>query len=135
MSKPVITLRVPGDKAYALVLRLALGGVAILKDLDAGTLDDLRIAADEACDCLLHQGRGVGEIELQVADAGDQLTVSFMAEFTRETAGDADMCQEETEISRAVLETLVPCVALHAADCGCIHRIDLTLPKAVRRGA
>ena len=44
MNKPEMTLRVPGQREYALVLRLALGGVAILKDLDAGALDDLRNA-------------------------------------------------------------------------------------------
>ena len=135
MRKPEISLRVPGHKAYALVLRLALGGVAILKDLDAGTLDDLRVASDEACDCLLHQGRAVEAIELTVMDGGDALTVSLAAEFACGTAEVPEDCQEETAISRAVLETLVPHVALHAADCGCIARIDLTLPKAVRVGA
>lgn len=135
MRKPEISLRVPGKKEYALVLRLALGGVAILKDLDAGTLDDLRVASDEACDCLLHQGREVGQIELTVVDGGDALTVSLGAEFAQSTGEDEESCREETEISRAVLETLVPHVALHAADGGCIARIDLTLPKAVRMGA
>ena len=135
MMKPEITLCVPGAKEYALVLRLALGGVAILKDLDAGTLDDLRAASDEACDCLLHQGREVAQIELAVTDGGDALTVSLEADFACETGADAAQCQEETEISRAVLETLVPVVTLEAADCGCIRRIGLTLPKAVRMEA
>ena len=135
MSKPEITLSVPGEKAYALVLRLALGGVAILKDLDAGTLDDLRVASDEACDCLLHQGREVAQLTLTVTDGGERLTVSIEADFTRTNGDDEAECREETEISRAVLETLVPHVALHAAACGCVGRIDLTLPKAVRMGA
>ncbi len=135
MNKPEITLRVPGEKAYGLVLRLALGGVAILKDLDAGTLDDLRAASDEACDCLLHQGREVSWLEMNVQDGGDRLTVSLMAEFSRENGEDVAVCREETEISRAVLETLAPQVELHAAECGCIRCIDLTLPKAVLMGA
>ena len=59
MSEPEVLLRVPGDRQYALAIRTALSGVAILKDLDADTLDDLRMAADEMCDCLLHQGRMV----------------------------------------------------------------------------
>ncbi|MBQ8200429.1 MAG: hypothetical protein IJZ74_01535 [Clostridia bacterium] len=134
MVKPEIRLRVPGQREYALVLRLALGGVAILKDLDAGTLDDLRNAADEACDCLLHQGQSVAWLELNVCDEGDRLTVSLLAEYDGETEGtcpDAD----ETEVSRAVLETLIPVVALNTAPCGRVERIDLTLPKAVAVGA
>ena len=135
MSKPEITLRGPGEKSWALVLRLALGGVAILKDLDAGTLDDLRVASDEACDCLLHQGCNVAQLTLEILDGGEQLTVSLMADFADDMGAVNADCQEETEISRAVLETLVPFVTLHAAECGCIARIDLTLPKAVRMGA
>ena len=135
MKKPEISLRVPARREYALVLRLALGGVAILKDLDAGTLDDLRAASDEACDCLLHQGREATALELTVTDGGDELTVSIAAEFSCEEGAVAVDCQEETVISRAVLETLAPCVQLQEEKSGCISRIDLTLPKAVRMGA
>lgn len=133
MNKPEISLRVPGRMEYALVLRLALGGVAILKDLDAGTLDDLRAASDEACDCLLHQGMEAQWLELTVMDGGSQLTVSLSADFCGEAGGRCD--EEEMEIFRAVLETLVPKVCLRKADGGCVCRIDLTLPKAVSMGA
>ena len=133
MNKPEISLRVPAGKEYALVLRLALGGVAILKDLDAGTLDDLRVAADECCDCLLHQGAAAQWLELNVYDCQEHLTVSISAEFSGADA--IASCEDETEITRAVLETLAPEVTLHAAPCGCVERIDLTLPKAVCMGA
>ena len=129
MKKPEISLRVPAGKEYALVLRLALGGVAILKDLDTGTLDDLRIASDECCDCLLHQGARAEWLELNVYDGQENLTVSISAEFSGiDTVVHAG---EETEITRAVLETLAPEVALHIMPCGCVERIDLMLPKAV----
>ncbi len=129
-----ICLRVPGAREYVLMLRLALGGVAILKDLDAGALDDLRQAADEACDCLLHQGRYVRWLVMNVEDGAYSLTVSIAAEG----CGDADgTCPDadETDISRAVLETLIPEVTLHADGCGRVERIDLTLRKAVSQGA
>lgn len=133
MKKPEITVRVPAQREYALVLRLALGGVAILKELDAGALDDLRSASDEACDCLLHQGRQASGLELNVYDGGDRLTVSISAELLPGEA--AHDCDEETEISRVVLETLIPVVKLTTESCGCVSRIDLTLPKAVAVGA
>ena len=134
MKKPEISLRVPARREYALILRLALGGVAILEDLDAGTLDDLRNASDEACDCLLHQAREAQWLELNVFDGGEKLVVTITAELS---PGNADEipCEDETEISRAVLETLVPVVEMLTAACGCVERIDLTLPKAVRMGA
>ena len=129
MYQQEITLRVPGKREYALVLRLALGGVAILKDLDAGALDDLRSASDEAVDCLLHQGREVEWLTLYVLDGGDKLTVRICAEFAGE--GEFSVDEDELEISRAVLETLIPQVEMCARDCGCVEAISLTLKKAV----
>ncbi len=133
MYQQEITLRVPGKREYALVLRLALGGVAILKDLDAGALDDLRNASDEAVDCLLHQGRDVEWLTLYVLDGGDKLTVRICAEFAGE--GEFTVDEDEMEISRAVLETLIPQVEMCACDCGCVEAISLTLKKAVAMGA
>ena len=43
--------------------------------------------------------------------------------------------KDETAISKAVLETLIPVVEMCASPCGCVDRIDLTLPKAVAVGA
>lgn len=133
MTQQEITLRVPGKREYALVLRLALGGVAVLKDLDAGTLDDLRNASDEAVDCLLHQGRDVSWLTLNVQDGGEKLTVRICAEFEGEKIAAPD--EDEVEISRAVLETLIPEVELCTRDCGCVETISLTLKKAAVMGA
>ena len=133
MTQQEITLRVPGKREYALVLRLALGGVAVLKDLDAGALDDLRNASDEAVDCLLHQGREVSWLTLNVLDGGDKLTVRVCAEFEGERTAAPD--EDEVEISRAVLETLIPEVDMCTRDCGCVEAISLTLKKAAGMGA
>lgn len=133
MTQQEITLRVPGKQEYALVLRLTLGGVAILKDLDAGALDDLRNASDEAVDCLLHQGREVAWLTLHVLDGGDSLTVRICAELSGKAEGGMDA--DEVEISRAVLETLIPQVEMRTRDCGCIDVISLTLKKTVAMGA
>lgn len=93
MSEPEVLLRVPGDRQYALAIRTALGGVAILKDLDADTLDDLRMAADEMCDCLLHQGRTVDHLEVAVYDEGDYLKVAISACYGEKKCP----CEDETE--------------------------------------
>lgn len=128
MSAAEISLRVPGKQEYVLVIRTALGGVAVLKDLNVDALDDLRMATDEACDCLLHQGRSVAFIALNVYDGGKQLTVSLEADFEGECI---EECEDMTAITKAVLETLIPCVEMDQSPCGCIKRIDMTLPKAV----
>lgn len=122
-----ISLRIPGEMAYALVIRTALGGVAVLKDLSADQMDDLRTAADEACCCLLHQGCPVSAIQMLVTDQGATLTVSLLAELAGVPTGEGG---DQAAISQAILETLVPKVTLVAED-GCVRRIDLTMPRAV----
>ena len=126
MIKQEITLRVPGKQEYALVLRLALGGVAMLKDLDAGALDDLRNASDEAVDCLLHQGRDVAALVMRVTQTEGGLTVSIEAEFAGE--GAPEHLHGNADVALAVLETLIPQVTLGKTECGCICLISLTMP-------
>lgn len=121
-------LRVPGRQEYALVIRTALGGVAILKDLDVGTLDDLRMAADEACDCLLHQGLDVKNLDVAVTDESTHLAVTLSALF--ECGCDQLAAEDNTELSRAVLETLAPEVSFETTPGGCVKSICLRLPKA-----
>lgn len=128
VRKADISLRVPGKMEYALVIRTALGGVAVLKDLNVDMLDDLRIAADEACDCLLHQARRVESLQVNVHEGEKGLTVSLEAELVGDAQGE---CEDQTAISQAILETLVPQVELHTAPCGCVQRIDLTMPRAI----
>ena len=123
-----ISLRVPGDRAYALVIRTMLGGVAILKDLDMDAMDDLRTAADEACDCLLNQGAPARLLELTVRDQGESLMVSLGADLDESAAG---LAAGDADMTRAVLETLIPQVTLDCSEAGRIRRIDLTLHKAV----
>jgi len=122
-----ITVTVPAQKEYVLVLRTALGGVALVKDLSVDALDDLRMAVDEACDLLLHQKRPAQTLRMEVNDEGDALTVSFLAQLS-DCSGES--CQFSMEISRAVLETLMPRVEFTVQSCGCVERVDMTMPKA-----
>lgn len=121
-----ICLRIPGKMEYALVIRTALGGVAVLEGLNVNAMDDLRTAADEACDCLLHQGRPVETITVTVVDAGERLTVRLDAAFSGSCNG---LCADQTAISQAILETLIPEVKLTQDASGAVQQISLTLPK------
>lgn len=122
-----ISLTVPAQKDYVLVLRTALGGVALVKDLGVDALDDLRMAADEACDLLLHQKRPAAALRMEVTDEGEALKVSFSAALEK---CEGTACAFEEDISRAVLETLSPRVEFSVQPCGCVERVDMTMPKA-----
>lgn len=121
-----ICLRIPGKMDYALVLRMALGGVAVLEGLNVNAMDDLRTAVDEACDCLLHQARPVEAVTLTVHDADERLTARLDAAFAGPCAGP---CADQTAVSQAILETLIPEVHLTQDESGCVRTISLTLPK------
>lgn len=122
-------LRVPGKRAYVVILRTALGGAAFVSDLSVDDMDDLRTAADEACECLLHQGREVDYLEMRLMDHGNQVTLSLRAAFVGEKTA---LCDDQLAISKAVLETIVPEVKLSQSPCGCVDRIDLTFTKSVQ---
>lgn len=121
-------LRVPGKREYVVIFRTALGGAAFVSDLSVDDMDDLRTAADEACECLLHQGREVEYLEMCLMDHGETLTLTLRAEYVGERVA---LCDDQVEISRAVLETLVPEVKLVQQPCGCIGCIELTFHKSV----
>ena len=125
-TKPQISLAVPGRSEYAIVLRQALGGVALLEDLSVDGLDDLRMAADEACDCLLHQRWAAERLLLEVWSGEEALTIALTAELGDREGPD---CEDRTAISKAVLETLMPRVQIQTAPCGCIGRIEMSMPR------
>lgn len=124
-----VVLRIPGRREYVMVLRTALGGAAFVNNLSVEDMDDLRTAADEACECLLHQGRRVQALEMRLKDQGPTMTLSLGAEFC---PGEGEPCDDQLEISRAVLETLVPEVRLYQHDSGCVERIELSFAKTVQ---
>lgn len=129
MSEPEMTLRVPGEKRYLLVIRTALGGVAIINDLDADTLDDLRMATDTMCDCLLHQGRKVKHLDVAVYDEENHMKVELAACYD----GPEEKCpcqsEGETEVTRAVLQTLAS--EVHITRCkDVVQKFTLLLHKA-----
>lgn len=123
-----VTLTVPALQAYVLVIRTALGGLALVNDLDMDTLEDLRQAADEACDYLMHQGAPACNLRLDAWSEGGKLRVTLQAELDGQGSGSS---AEEMELSKAVLETLIPEVTLRTRADGLVERVELAVPKAL----
>ncbi len=130
MDRPEMLLRVPGSPEYVLAIRMLLGGAAALMDLSVAALDDLRIAADEACDCLLHQGRAVESLEVRVSGEGKQMTVVLTAEFAPGARQETEKWRERAELCQGILEALVPQVRLSVEPGTGVRQIVLTVPRA-----
>ncbi|MDO4483363.1 MAG: hypothetical protein Q4C54_02670 [Clostridia bacterium] len=120
-----ITLCLPGQADHSLVLRTMVGGVAYLYDLSVDDMDDLRAAADEAFDCLLHQGSTVESITTDILREDGRVSALLTAAFgEKQTSAPGE---EENEISLAVLKTIMPDVQLTVDGEGRIAAIRLTL--------
>lgn len=119
-----IMLNLPADQEYVLLARMALCGLGMIGGLDVGLIDDVRAAADECCDCLTHQGKKAERIEMRAWLDDQRMYCCFKAVRTDE-AQDGE--PSDFEVSRCVLETLMPDVTLEKDACG-VGTIGFSLP-------
>ena len=119
-----IRLTIPGQADYILVVRTALGGVGVLMGLDIGLLDDLRGAAEEACDCLIHQPQKAEA--LKITCTLDRGAVETRLEATWN--GETQLVPEtDLEMTLGILETLIPKVTI-SREGDSVNRIVMRLP-------
>jgi len=117
-------LILPAGMDYLLVARMTLTGFGMLTGLDVDQIDDLRIIADECCSCLLHQGKSLKEISISSVVRKKRFCCCFIGERATKTTGEP---VQDKEITRCVLETLLPDVHLHHDEYG-VYRIDVSMP-------
>ncbi len=123
-AKGEITLSLPADREFVLVARMAVSGLGMLAGLDVDLIDDLRAATDECCDCLLHQPVRAERLELRARVVEGRLHCCLNAV---RSGGISDLPVGDLEITRGVLETLMPDVSLECDSCG-VGSIGFSLP-------
>ena len=119
-----VQLTIPADKAYAPVATLALSGLGMMAGLDVDLLGDLRTVAGECMDCLLHQAGKPESIGMTAGVSGGRLYLRFDSKTRSRTQPDDPL---GLEITRGVLETLMPQVQLHT-DADGVHGIECSMP-------
>ena len=122
-----MTLTVPANKEWALVLRMAASGVSALYDLPLDLMDDLNTAIEESCDLLLHQDYSAESLTLTCEQKPDGLHVTLTA---RERTRCAEEEKADADIARMIIQTLVRQVTLDQ-DEGGVHCVHMTLPAGV----
>ena len=122
--KGEITLSLPADRDFVLLARMAVSGLGMLAGLDVDLIDDLRAAIDECCDCLLHQPFKAVRLDLRARVDGGRLYCCLNAV---RAGGPSDLPVSDLEITRGVLETLMPDVSLECDACG-VGSIGFSLP-------
>lgn len=124
-----ICLRVPARQSSLIVVRMMLSGVCAQLGADMETIEDVRMAADEACYCLMNQPAAACALSVCCAPKDEgHISVRFAAERARE-GGDAS--RSDPDIARGILETLA-CEVRLEHDAQGIFEIDLVIcPRAV----
>ena len=123
-GKREVRLSIPAEESYAPVATLALSGLGMVLGLDVDLLGDLRTVVSECLDCLMHQAARPASIEMKAYVQEGQLCVCFRA-CEREKCAEGD--ELALEITRGVLETLMPQVALDVDENG-VHGIECSMP-------
>ena len=119
-----VRLTIPADQTYAPVATLALSGLGMIAGLDVDLIGDLRTVVTEALDCLFHQAGRPQCVEICAGVENGMLRVRFCAQ-NRCRMQEAD--ELDLDITRCVLETLMPQVALEADEDG-VHDIVCAMP-------
>jgi len=124
MNQPEVRVTIPAQKNYVPVASMALSGLGMVLGLDVDLLGDLRTVTAECLDCLMNQAGKPGSIELTAAVKDGRFCIRFCA-CERERVQEGD--DLSTEITRGVLETLMPCVELNVDEDG-VHGIECSMP-------
>lgn len=119
-----IMLNLPANQEFVLLARMTLCGLGMIAGLDVGLIDDVRAATDECCECLLHQPTKAERIELKAWLDGGRMYGCFKAIRSDEPQ---EGVPADPELSRCVLETLMPEVSVLHDACG-VGTIGFSLP-------
>lgn len=122
-----IRLTVPAKPQMMLVVRMALAGFCSQCGADVDTLDDVRMLADEACYCLMHQSRPVKTL-LVTATIMDEQRAHIRFEGRPDLQKTQQDQQPDLDIARGILNSLASDVQL-AHDKGdmCAIEVDVHL--------
>ena len=123
ISESAISLTVPADTSMMLVIRLTTAGVVARAGLTIDAMDSLKIATEEACNCLIGQENPPERITLRFLCEDDR-TLVIRAIAGDSEAGEGGMDETELEIVRCILAALADEVSFDMRR-GRIHAIEL----------
>ena len=102
--KEAVELKVPAEQNMMLVLRLTTAGVVARAGLTVDRMDDVKMAVEEACSCLMDGENPPKRITLRFEDKGDALLISVCGDCD---CGSSVIEEDEAGVVRCILESLV----------------------------
>ncbi|NLB89624.1 MAG: hypothetical protein GX786_00150 [Clostridiales bacterium] len=123
-KQEAFTIKVPAHEQWQLAIRMGLSAAGALLGLSIDQVDDLRMVADEACDCLRYQGKKAETIKVCCYQKDAFVHVVFTATHEQETQ---NVAESNIEMVQAILETLTVETHLRQDQRG-IWEIEIVLP-------
>lgn len=120
----MVTLRIPAETKQSLVASMVMSGVGLLAGLDIHMIGDLRTVTNECCDCIIHQPHRPQYITVNTWFHDGRLNMQFISEDRLPTEANQE---QNLDITRGVLETLMPIVQLHSDENG-VYGIECATP-------
>ena len=121
LNSPV-ELNVAADSGMMLVIRLATAGVVTRARLTIDAMDNLKIATEEACSCLIGQANPPQRLALTYTCRDDALFIDIRGQEPGSAGGTMD--EIELDVVRCILESLADGVSFDMLD-GRIRAIEL----------
>lgn len=97
-------LSLPAQRSMMLVLRLTTAGVIARAGLTVDRMDDVKLAVEEACSCLIGEKDGPERLKLRFSESDGALRIRACGEGAR---GCAPIGEDECTVVRCILESLV----------------------------
>ena len=103
LLKEPVELKLPAEQNMMLVLRLTTAGVVARAGLTVDRMEDVKMAVEEACNCLIDGDNAPSRLCLRFAVEGDFLKIRVCVDDACTGAANAD----ELGVARCILESLV----------------------------
>lgn len=121
MLKEPVELTLPAQQNMMLVLRLTTAGVIARAGLTVDRMDDVKLAVEEACSCLIGAEHAPSRLCLKFVEDEQGLKISVCAESG---ACGCAVSEDERDVVECILQSLVDGVELHMQGAA-IDRIEL----------
>lgn len=113
MLKQPVELKLPAERGMMLVLRLTTAGVVARAGLGVDRMDDVKMAVEEACNCIIGDDHAAETLRLSFSNDEKDLRIRICADNGCASAAAAE---DEMSVVRCILESLVDGVDIHVKD-------------------
>ena len=120
-----VALTIPAKRDMILVARMTTAGVLTRIGMSLDILEDMKMAAEESCQCMMSQSLTFEKLELEFTNAQREISISVTGIDGVENTEPAVIEPFSVDIVRCVLESMTDYVELSGTE-GRLTRIKVT---------